>query len=432
MAQSQIPDIPIELLLAAARRPSIGKSVQSGLEGYKEGVNLSGILQDRKAKRNAEQQALMQEIQKAMSSNAFVKEAQTPIPTSRDINKPAMQTMSPVELPSGVLVAPQGPSEQVPASIFKKPLSSEEIAQEAMNKKERMKGFAAGVIPEEAAKLALTVDKQEDTSAKQMEIRQVNLPGVGPTYINIDKIRKKAYDLQGNDITEQAADAIPYFAPATITGTSGIYMTPRVEGTYRGAAGVPKGQRITSLAQLTPTEASVLEKTKEDFNTDEAAKVSRTKQADYDMADSVVGIGNWVGDAAVLSVAAKGLGRDVGNLSTEEQRRYRMSPAILDMIKTKANLWSQGIIRPEDRDAFKEAIRVMKQKNLDILNAKRETYGKLAETRVPNIDATFARNYIYEPATMTQFDAQPRTGLTPEKKARMEELRAKKAAGTLR
>lgn len=151
-----------------------------------------------------------------------------------------------------------------------------------------------------------------------------------------------------------------------------------------------------AVNMLEKGEVDRLDKLKEDFNADLAVKTALSKQADYQMAKSVVGIGNWVGDAAVLSVAAKGLGRDVGNLSEQEQNRYRLSPAIWEGIKTKANLWAKGIIRPEDREAFKEAVRVMDEKNEDILNKKLGVYSRTAKTRIKNLDEDFAKNYLYD------------------------------------
>jgi hypothetical protein len=157
----------------------------------------------------------------------------------------------------------------------------------------------------------------------------------------------------------------------------------------------------TNINQLQKGEVERLEKLKEDFNSNPAIKSVIAKQSELEATLAVVKIGNWVGDAALLSNAAKGMGRDVGNLSVDEQERYRFSPELVANVRSRWSRWTTGVIPEEDRELFKEALRVMREKNDDLLNKQRDKYGRIATHRVKDIDPEFAKNYIYDTESLS-------------------------------
>lgn len=152
----------------------------------------------------------------------------------------------------------------------------------------------------------------------------------------------------------------------------------------------------TAINQLETGEVERLEKTKEDFNVDPAVKAALAKQGDYEIASGAIDTENWVGDAALISIAAKGLGRDVGALSDVEQQRYKTSPAFISRVRTNWSKWTKGIIPPEDRETFREALRIAREKNDHIVQLKRDAYGRVASSRVKGLDPEFAKSYIYD------------------------------------
>ncbi len=231
----------------------------------------------------------------------------------------------------------------------------------------------------------------------QFATASIRLPGQSdPITVTVDKINHKVFDLGGNDITEQAGGALTGYAPATVTTNEGVNMVPRQAGSYTATSETPKpGKLINNINQLAPRHTEILEKTKEDFNSDKSVSAALTKQSDLEMAQASIETGNWVGDATILSNIAKGLGRDVGNLAEPEQARYKASPELVRNVKTKVNKWVKGVIPEEDRADFIEAIRVAREKNTSLLKANRIRYGNLARKRVPGLDPAFAQDYMY-------------------------------------
>lgn len=180
-----------------------------------------------------------------------------------------------------------------------------------------------------------------------------------------------------------------------ISGASGKDM-----GTVSSAPEKPSvvdGKTLkTNINQLAPEEGKRLEKLKEDFNTDKAVSAAIAKQSDYQIAEASIEANNWVGDAALISVAAKGLGRDVGALSDVEQDRYQFPKKFVDRVRTKYSNWVKGEIPEQDREVFKDALRVAREKNNDIILKKRKIYANTAKARIKNIDPKFAESYLYE------------------------------------
>ena len=250
----------------------------------------------------------------------------------------------------------------------------------------------------EKAKAMFDKGKEKEDTARQFEMKNMYLKGVkNPVTVNYDKINKKGYDLTGKDITDTLVDSTQAYAPATVSTVGGVNMVPRIGGTYDATSETPgAGENITNARQLAPRELELLTNTANQFMQDKAASGAIAKQADLKLVENAVNTGNWVGDASLLSNAAKGLARDVGNLSAEEQKRYMIPPSLLGTIRNRWSVWTKGVIPEADRKVFREALAVAKKVNDGILDDKRNQYAKLAIKRVPRkLDEQFAKDFIY-------------------------------------
>lgn len=231
----------------------------------------------------------------------------------------------------------------------------------------------------------------------QMKMLNVILPGKKDgTFINYDTFNRRAYDLQGNDVTDQVQGAIPGFAPATVTTNQGATMIPRVAGSYSATSEAAPSTGAENINQLPPKHLDILEKTKEDFNQNPAVKTIITKLNDLESVNSIIDTETWVADAALLSNAAKGIGRDAGALNEQDVARYGASPELLRRVKTKWSKWTQGVIPEADRKDFRQIVQVLKAKNEFLLQANVNRYANTARKRVPNLDPNFAKEYLYD------------------------------------
>jgi hypothetical protein len=237
----------------------------------------------------------------------------------------------------------------------------------------------------------------------QFDDRQVIFPDGTIGIVRIDKFNNQVSRLGSGEVLspEIASSLRPAYAPMAIQTNQGIRVVPRTPGEYSTVAeGVRTGEKKESVPQLERQELLRLEDTKKKFLSDPAVKASITKKAEMDSAEAALSTKNWVGDATILSIAAKGLGRDAGNLSESEQERYRSSPELDRRIATKANRWAKGTITDSDREDFKEAIRIAKLKQEDILNGRLDVFTNSAEKQVKNADRKFLSGYIYDQGTL--------------------------------
>ena len=186
------------------------------------------------------------------------------------------------------------------------------------------------------------------------------------------------------------------YAPAAIETTGGVLMAPKVPGASydtAGAAADKKEGKITRDSYTVP-ELAHLNKVKASLEGDGVYQKTSERDAELQQAMAAVDTENWVGDASILSVMAKGLGKDVGNLAQQEQARYQASPELIRRIQTKASRWARGVITPEDREDIREAIRIAGERNQDIMNRRTDLYERKAMSGVRNGNKEYIRTYL--------------------------------------
>lgn len=294
-----------------------------------------------------------------------------------------------------------------------------------------LEAFLAKSNPEEYQKAkikSMLEGMNPNRSGRDFQLMNYYLKGQQiPTTINYDKTANKGYSLTGQDITASLEGAIPAWAPATVTTNEGVNMVPRIPGQFSATSATPgKGEKITSINQLSPKETEILEKTKEDFN--KIAEPLIKKQADLDMVLSAVDTGNWVGDAAILSNAAKGLARDVGALSEPEQVRYMIPPSLIRKVKNRWSVWSKGVIPEKDREDFRAAVAAARRVNDGILSTRIKTFGNQAINRTKRasgmtLDPKFAESYMYEAPETAQSEVPQIGGISIDQNALDAELK---------
>ena len=176
------------------------------------------------------------------------------------------------------------------------------------------------------------------------------------------------------------------YAPQAIETTGGILMAPKIPGaSYDTAGAAPdKKEGKTTRESYTVPELEHLNKTKLALEGDTVYNKLIGRDNELQQAVASIDTGNWVGDATIPSLLAKGLGRDAGALSDQDQKRYNVSPEVWRRIKTKYNKWVEGELTAEDRDDIREAVRVAGEKNQELIDARAKIYFNKAKAGVKN------------------------------------------------
>jgi uncharacterized protein YifE (UPF0438 family) len=369
---AEIPKISNELLLRAFSRPSLGSAIQSGVEGFKTGVDIGGTLADRKSKQKKEELELMKEIQKLAAQQKLIKEAQTPV----SIDKPGkMQTAQAVEQPSGEFLAPPVvPTKEVQAPLsfgIRTPLSKEETASETLAKEERMKGYAAEAEPDTFAKSLL---KDEDTSGikryqtgtaevngKMMNIMFDQIKG---EYLNSDRTPIKGENVRGfkadirvDPVTEQL-----------LRITSGGVQTPI------GGVGVKSDSLIEFPEDLTVRQSNRLNEQSKLFATDDVVNTARNSLATIQNLETVQAQGTGALIGTLQSLRARGLAGEKGVLTEKDVERTTGSPQALRRLSNAMSKLLSGKENPENIAEFNAALSAVKQANLNRIAEVGEQY----------------------------------------------------------
>lgn len=186
------------------------------------------------------------------------------------------------------------------------------------------------------------------------------------------------------------------YAPQAIETTGGVYMAPKLPGSTVSTAGQNYDQKKGKVSrdQLTVPEATHLDRVKASLEKDTVYEKMAARHTDLQQATANLDTANWVGDATIPSLLAKGLGKDAGALSDQDQKRYNVSPEVWRRIKTKINRWTEGTLTPEDRGDIREALRVADEKNKDLMNKRFEIYEGKARAGVKNVNKEFMHSYL--------------------------------------
>jgi flagellar motor protein MotB len=380
-AQRRVPQFSLAELLAAHQRPDIGGAVKAGFEGLQKGQELSAILADKKLAREKQQQEMQRATQQREAEEALIREASAPVPTSRTISKPGFPTISPVELPSGELVSPEGPSRFIPPSSRQVPLAQEEIAQAEQAKQQKLKGLAIAAAPSEFAK---SLAKEESGRGKVTgrDIQQfylVSPDGKDRIPVTYDEVSQELTHL----VTKQPVDSQKYAdyqmirsAPQIRTDASGNLMI--VEPTLgtspfrltTATAEIPPEQygTVTSIQALPTTDRREVQKVIEQGRKDENAKKARAILLKTQNLRDAVLTDNKVLIDRLGGQTQKIIAEDVGNLAQWEQR----DPGARDYYTRFINflsMGSRGVLAERNKSEFLRLLDTYEQnyiRNLDI------------------------------------------------------------------
>lgn len=275
--------------------------------------------------------------------------------------------------------------------------------------------LAANLVPDEAGKAVLSqlIPKPVSGIAAKVNPMKLEFPDGTQGLGYFDPVAKAYFQQDGTLAPMGTRGAYKYDTKELSDGGLGVVSgaSGRMVGHIDTAAEAPKTTGRDSLDQFTKVEQARLKDAKEALQSDPVFKQTQTKANDLDYAMGVLETENWVGDATITSLLAKGLGRDAGALSDQDRQIYQMSPEVWRSIKTKANRWIKGKITAEDRDDIREALRVASLKNRDLANRRVDMFINQGKVSVKNADKDFLRAYMFEAA-----EQQP-AKLTPEDEA---------------
>lgn len=186
------------------------------------------------------------------------------------------------------------------------------------------------------------------------------------------------------------------YAPQAVETTGGVVFADKTPGntvSTAGAAADPKQGKITRDSYTVP-ELRHLDKVKASLEGDNVFQKINERENELAQAEASLDTSNWVGDATIPSLLAKGLGRDAGALSDQDQKRYQVSPEVWRRIKTKWNKWVNGELTDADREDVREALRVAGLKNQELKSKRVDIYERKAMAGVRNGNKEFVRSYL--------------------------------------
>lgn len=432
---AQIPQIDTELLLKAFSRPSLGQTLQAGTQGFGTGVDLGTRLAQEKSRRQKEEMDLMKEIQKLTAQKKLVSEAQTPIPTTKDVQTP-ISAISPVELPSGEMVASEGPAKQIKSALFTKPqdLTPEEMVKEEAMKKQRLTGLAAEADPETFAKKTLENQLGSATESKRF---QQGTAEIGGKILNVvfDQVSGTYKYPDGTPIKEKLVRGFKPDIRVDPTTEQLIRLTTGGVTTPIGGTGIQQ-QEVQFPEDLTVRQSNRLNELSKRFEDDEIVKSARISMSTLQNLKTVQAQGTGALIGSLQSLRARGLAGEKGVLTEADVARTTGSPQLTRRFMNALTKLALGQENPENIAEFNAALDAVEQAAATRSQQVENQFIKRAKNtkELNNVSEDLLRQNISIGTTpFTPVEAKTKeTGLTPDKKARLEELRAKKAAGTLR
>lgn len=171
------------------------------------------------------------------------------------------------------------------------------------------------------------------------------------------------------------------------------------------------------------------------FNNDSVVMKSRTSLAAAGDIRALAESGNPIGAASIPTFAARMAG-EVGALTEADKAPFGGSRAVVNRVEQSLKQMADGQLTPENKEFVIGLTSIIEkranEKMNDTARKRAKQYSKIKEYGteeeiynmfIPEID-------IAEPQK-NPVGSETGNGLTPEKKARLDALRAKKAAGTL-
>lgn len=205
----------------------------------------------------------------------------------------------------------------------------------------------------------------------------------------------------------------------------------------------PTGQRemIEFPEDLTVRQSNRLNELSKRFEDDEIVKSSRISLMTLQNLQTVQAQGTGALIGSLQSLRARGLAGEKGVLTEKDVERTTGSPQLARRFWNAFTKLATGQENPENIAEFKAALSAVEEAAaMRSKQVENEFIQRAVSTKeLSNVSPELIRSNIsigatpFSPGPVVEPQYPGKTGgMTPEKKARLEELRAKKAAGTLR
>lgn len=194
------------------------------------------------------------------------------------------------------------------------------------------------------------------------------------------------------------------------------------------------GRNLSSLqAKLSPNEYKDWQKEVNDFDTDAVVKAERVGLATMDNIDREIAKYNPALTGPLGSQQARAIAREVGTLNEGDVRRQVPDPSVLGRFKRAVTVAATGELPPDQLALIKEVVSIVREGSRSRLETvARERAQRKSEEYGGKITPDELLKSLRLPTVFSQAPQGSSGGLSEEKQRRLEELRAKKAEGTLR
>lgn len=163
------------------------------------------------------------------------------------------------------------------------------------------------------------------------------------------------------------------------------------------------------------------------FNADPSVKKSQQSLDSANMIRDLAISGNPIGASAIPTYSARMSG-EVGNLSEADKKPFGGSQAVIKKVEAALKQMATGRLSDDNKRFIIELSEIVEKragKNLDNL-------ARVRAKQYSRVEGYGTENELYNTLRPVEIvNTNSSTGMTPDKKARLEELRAKKKAGTL-
>lgn len=166
------------------------------------------------------------------------------------------------------------------------------------------------------------------------------------------------------------------------------------------------------------------------FQGDSTTKDARTALAGAKGAKSLLDSDTAVGDQAFKTQLARAVG-EKGPLTETDINTYAGSPAIAARINRAVDKMNTGRISEVDRQDMYKIIDILEKRQKANINTAIKRFSTRIAPKVYGVDSATAEEILGSADDFTSDLKVEDSGLSDEKRKRLEELRAKKAAGTL-
>lgn len=204
----------------------------------------------------------------------------------------------------------------------------------------------------------------------------------------------------------------------------------RVPVSSGGATPVNPGAPTKSPTQekLTPVERKDWEKEVNDFDSDSVVKGERTTLALLNNIERELKNYNPALTGAMASQQARAIAKEVGTLNEGDISRAVPDPSVLGRFRKAISIAWTGKLPQDQLDLIRNVVKTVKEGSSSRLNTvAQERAGRKSKQYGGKMTADELLKSLELPTNFSSGGG----GLSPEKKARLEELRSKRDAGTI-